>query len=68
LIVETEGDVLSVLGHYPARQPDTELYQGGDDHLAQYTAATDAAIEAGFLLTDDREAIIDEADSTRFDG
>jgi hypothetical protein len=44
------------------------LYEGGDDYLEQYTAATDAGIEGGFLLEEDREAILAEADPARFDG
>lgn len=44
-----------------------ELYDDADDYLAQYTAATDALVEAGFLLADDREAILAGADPSRFD-
>ncbi|MFV0315420.1 MAG: alpha/beta hydrolase domain-containing protein [Microthrixaceae bacterium] len=44
------------------------MYDDADDYLAQYTAATDAAIEAGFLLEADREAILDEADPSGLAG
>lgn len=38
-----------------------ELYESPDDYLAQYEAATDAAIEAGFVLEADRQAVLDGA-------
>jgi hypothetical protein len=44
------------------------LYTSGADYLEQYTAATDAAIEAGFLLEEDREAILADADPSRVSG
>ena len=38
-----------------------ELYSSPGDYLAAYEAATDAAIDAGFLLEDDRDGILDDA-------
>lgn len=38
-----------------------ELYESPEDYLAQYEAATDAAIEAGFVLEADRQAVLDDA-------
>jgi hypothetical protein len=43
-------------------------YPSADAYLEAYTAATDAAIEAGFVLEDDREAILDDADPSRIPG
>jgi hypothetical protein len=37
-------------------------YPSPDDYLAAYEEATDAAVEAGFVLDDDRQAMLDEAD------
>ncbi len=37
-------------------------YPSADDYQAAYEEATDAAIEAGFVLDDDRQAMLDEAD------
>jgi hypothetical protein len=37
-------------------------YTSPDDYLAAYEGATDAAVEAGFVLGDDRQAMLDEAD------
>jgi Alpha/beta hydrolase domain len=42
-----------------------ELYESRDDYVAQYEAATDAMIEAGFALDDDREELLDGADPSR---
>jgi hypothetical protein len=40
------------------------LYPGGsEDYLTAYAAATDRAIDAGFLLADDREQVLAEARS-----
>jgi hypothetical protein len=44
------------------------LYTDGDDYLEQYTAATEVGIEAGFLLEDDREEILEGADPSRIAG
>jgi hypothetical protein len=118
IVIETETDVLSVLGFYPARQPDNDhlrvwevagtahadqfqigplatslgcapnppsiiclllgtttplsrqqldgLYSSKGDYLTTYTAATDAAIAAGFALPEDRTQILQGADPTRF--
>jgi hypothetical protein len=45
-----------------------ELYPSADDYLAAYTEAADAAIEAGFVLEDDREALLDDADPSVIPG
>ena len=45
----------------PADQLAT-LYPSADDYLQKYTAATDAAIGAGFALQDDRDAMLDDAE------
>jgi Alpha/beta hydrolase domain len=37
-------------------------YASPDAYLAAYEEATDAAVEAGFVLDDDRQAMLDEAD------
>ncbi len=42
-----------------------ELYADADAYLAAYEEATDAAVEAGFVLDDDREAILDAAQPDR---
>jgi hypothetical protein len=41
------------------------LYPTADDYVAAYEEATDAAIEAGFVLEDDRDQVLDGADPTR---
>lgn len=38
-----------------------ELYPSRDEYLAAYEAATDEAIDAGFVLEDDRQAMLDDA-------
>jgi hypothetical protein len=38
-----------------------ELYADRDAYFAAYEAATDAAIDAGFLLAEDRAAVLAEA-------
>jgi hypothetical protein len=40
-------------------------YTGPDDYLAQYEASTDDVIDAGFVLEDDREALLDKAQPDR---
>jgi Alpha/beta hydrolase domain len=42
-----------------------QLYPTGDDYLAAYEDATDAMIDAGFALPEDREQILEDADPTR---
>ncbi|MEO6989772.1 MAG: alpha/beta hydrolase domain-containing protein [Aquihabitans sp.] len=44
-----------------------DRYESADDYLAQYEAAADAVIEAGFVLPEDREALMADADPTRID-
>jgi hypothetical protein len=41
------------------------LYPSRADYLAAYRAAVDEAIESGWVLADDREALLAEADPTR---
>jgi Alpha/beta hydrolase domain len=43
----------------------SELYVSPDDYLQQYEAATDAAIEAGFVLEEDRAALLEFAKPER---
>jgi hypothetical protein len=43
----------------------SELYESADDYLAEYEAAADAVIEAGFVLEEDRDALIDYAQPDR---
>lgn len=38
-----------------------ERYESADDYLAQYEASADAAIEAGFVLEEDRQELLDAA-------
>jgi hypothetical protein len=45
-----------------------ELYSSRDDYEKQYEAATDAAIDAGFVLEEDRDAILEFADPSRIEG
>lgn len=49
----------STLPMEPARL--AELYADRDAYLATYERATDAAIEAGFVLADDRDEVLAEA-------
>jgi hypothetical protein len=44
------------------------LYASRDQYTSDYEAATDAMIEAGFALDDDREQILAEADPSRIPG
>jgi hypothetical protein len=39
----------------------SSLYGSRDDYLAAYETATDAAIAAGFVLPEDRDAVLAEA-------
>lgn len=45
-----------------------ELHGTADDYLAAFAAAGDAAIEAGFVLEDDRDAMLAEAQPDRIPG
>ena len=45
-----------------------ELYASPEDYLAQFEAATDAAIEAGFILPEDRDAALADAQPDRITG
>jgi hypothetical protein len=40
-----------------------DLYADHDDYVAQVTASADAAVEAGFLLPADRDAVVSEAEA-----
>jgi len=42
-----------------------ELYASVADYEQRYAAAADTVIEAGFVLAEDREALLDEADPSR---
>jgi hypothetical protein len=69
-VVDAPADVLSGLGNtgapicwlfgrtLPLPQP---AYPSHQAYLAAYTAATDAAISAGFVLPEDRDAVLAEA-------
>jgi len=46
----------------------TELYPSADEYLDAYTEAADAAVEAGFVLEEDREALLDDADPSVITG
>jgi hypothetical protein len=45
-----------------------ELYTSADDYTAQYEAATDALIDAGFAVPEDRDEILADADPGRITG
>ena len=45
-----------------------ELYESREDYVAQFTAATDAAIDAGFILPEDRDAALERAQPDRITG
>lgn len=45
-----------------------ELYPDADTYLSEYQAAVDAAIESGFVLEGDREALEAEANPELFAG
>ncbi|MEJ7728600.1 MAG: alpha/beta hydrolase domain-containing protein [Polyangiaceae bacterium] len=42
-----------------------ELYASPEAYLDAYAAAADATVEAGFILDDDRDALMDRADPSR---
>ncbi len=45
-----------------------ELYPSRADYLESYEQATDAAIEAGFVLEEDRQAMLDDANPELING
>jgi hypothetical protein len=45
-----------------------DLYPSADEYVDAYTEAADAAIDAGFVLEDDREALLDDADPSVIPG
>ncbi len=50
----------------PLDQPTlVELHGSADDYVAAFTAATTAAVEAGFLLPADAEQLLEEAEQNR---
>ena len=62
-----EVDVCVLFGSTTALDPATlsELYRSADDYVAEFTASADAAVEAGFLLAPDAEALVAETDDNR---
>ncbi|GAA1479773.1 alpha/beta hydrolase domain-containing protein [Gordonia sinesedis] len=52
-----------LFGSTTAAPPDAlaRRYRDADDYLARYRVATDAAIDAGFVLADDRDHVLDDA-------
>lgn len=77
LIAETETDLFSLIGYYPARQADSEnirLWEmAGTAHadatlLGPVASQVDAAIKAGFVLADDRRALLADAQPGRITG
>lgn len=46
----------------------TELYPSADEYLDAYTEAADAAVEAGFVLEEDRDALLEAADPSMIPG
>jgi hypothetical protein len=63
---DTEPDapvICQLFGSTMPLEPEVlrDLYADRDAYLAAYEAAADAAIEAGFVLAEDREAILAEA-------
>jgi hypothetical protein len=45
-----------------------ELYPTHDDYVAAVTTSADEALEAGFILPDDRDAFVDEAEAAPIPG
>ncbi|MDF1605736.1 alpha/beta hydrolase domain-containing protein [Nocardioides sp. YIM 152315] len=77
-VVDAPAEVLSGFAA-PGASPLCELfgrtlplahpaYASPEEYLAAYTAATDAAIAAGFVLPDDRDAVLAEARSAALPG
>jgi hypothetical protein len=42
-----------------------ELYKSADEYLSAFGASADAAVAAGFVLPEDREALLSTADPAR---
>jgi hypothetical protein len=61
------GTVCLLLGSTTPLPPErlAERYGSADAYLDAYTEATDAAVEAGFVLEDDREAVLEDAEPDR---
>lgn len=65
------GSVACMLAGTTVPIPDAELaemYDGVDDYTERYEQATDAAIEAGFMLEADRDAVLADARPDRIPG
>ncbi len=65
-----ESIICLLLGSTTPFTPDRlrELYGSPDEYLDAYTEAADAAIAAGFVLEDDREALLADADPSVIPG
>lgn len=57
------GEGTSLIGSTTPFAPETiaRLYPSEDDYLATFAAALDRAVESGFILADDREAVLADA-------
>ena len=64
------GVICLLLGSTKPLPPErlAALYPSRDDYLEAYEDATDDAIGAGFLLEEDREAVLDAAEPERLSG
>jgi len=62
---EAESVICSLFGATVPFTPDqlAQLYPTADDYVDAVTESADAAVEAGFLLPDDRDVIVEEAQS-----
>ena len=70
-IAPPESSIICLLmGSTLPIEPDVlaRLYPSADDYVAAYEQATDDAIEAGFLLEDDRDQVLDGASPDRIPG
>ncbi|MFW6066924.1 MAG: alpha/beta hydrolase domain-containing protein [Myxococcota bacterium] len=66
----TDGDTTCILFGSTTPLPDAriaELYPSRADYEGQYEASADATIDAGFVLEDDRAALLDYAQPERVD-
>jgi hypothetical protein len=61
---EGSSIVCLLMGSTTPLPPDrlAELYPSADDYLAAWEEAADAAVASGFVLDDDRQALLDDAD------
>lgn len=67
-IATLTGEGLSVVGQTLPFDAATLTARYGDEagYLAEFTAALDATIDAGFLLADDRDQILSDAQLMRW--